>query len=224
MGNRQSARQNSPCALLVYFVQFFESTSEEGHTHGGASGEGGGHSHSIMVLSVKKDNTKESQKKVMEAYMLEFGVTVHSVFVGLAVGIVGDSDLRALLVALCFHQFFEGMALGSRIADAKLPSHWHEGILALVFSIAAPVGAAVGVGLYSSMNLSGEVYTVVQGVFDAVCAGILLYIGFTLLLFDFRADLEIHCKGKKHEPFLRAAMFVAMWTGAAVMAFIGKYL
>ena len=50
-------------------------------------------------------------QQLASVYMIEFGITVHSVFIGLAAGVVGTDDLKALLVALSFHQFFEGVAL-----------------------------------------------------------------------------------------------------------------
>ncbi|KAF8283125.1 hypothetical protein TcBrA4_0077750 [Trypanosoma cruzi] len=67
---------------------------------------------------------------------MEFGVTLHSVFIGLTVGITSDAETKALLVALVFHQMFEGLALGSRLADASMRISL-ELLLALIFSISA---------------------------------------------------------------------------------------
>ncbi|KAM9998003.1 hypothetical protein ACTFIY_007665 [Dictyostelium cf. discoideum] len=128
--------------------------------------------------------------KTIEVYLLEFGITMHSIFIGLTVGVVDDSGLKSLLVALSFHQFFEGVALGSRISDANLTSHWHEALLASIFSISAPVGIGIGIGVVSSINVNGETFLFVQGIFDSVCSGILLYIGFNLLFKDFPEDME----------------------------------
>ena len=66
-----------------------------------------GHVHSILLAA--------GVKRTISAYLLEFGVTVHSVFIGLANGIDGDDQLHVLLVALVFHQMFEG----------RLPPHIH---------------------------------------------------------------------------------------------------
>jgi zinc transporter 1/2/3 len=76
--------------------------------------------------------------------MLEFGITIHSIFIGVRNGVVGDDELKTLLVALSFHQFFEGVALGSRIVDAEIKSLAHEALMMLVFSISAPLGIAIG--------------------------------------------------------------------------------
>ena len=143
---------------------------------------------------------------------------------GLATGVVGIDELKALLVALCFHQFFEGVALGSRLADADMPSHWQEASLSLVFSFAAPIGLAVGVGVTTSLNVAGQTFLLVQGTFDGVCAGLLMYLGFSLIFLDFPADMRKFCAGKPNELAMRGGMFCALWLGAGLMAFIGKYL
>jgi zinc transporter 1/2/3 len=82
--------------------------------------------------------------------------------------------------------------------------------------------------LYSSLVffffLCAISYSSPLGTFDGVCAGILIYIGYTLLLKDFPEDMERYCKGHKYEQYMRGAMFIALWIGAGLMAFIGKYL
>lgn len=43
---------------------------------------------------------------------------VHSVIIGIALGVDEDeSKIKALVVALSFHQFFEGMGLGGCISQ-----------------------------------------------------------------------------------------------------------
>jgi len=170
--------------------------------------------------TIKMDGTK---RKMIEAYMIEFGVTTHSVFIGLAVGVVDFTTLQSLLTALCFHQFFEGVALGARISDAKFP-HLHEFGLTLIFSIAAPIGIAVGIAVVTTMNVNGETFLLIQGTFDGICGGILIYLGYSLLLIDFPADIANYCRGKPNENYRKAAMYGALCLGAGLMAFIGKYL
>jgi zinc transporter 1/2/3 len=135
------------------------------------------------------------------------------------------SDLQALLVALVFHQFFEGVALGSRLVDASLPRQ-EEALLGAIFSLAAPVGLAIGVGVQNTMNVNGSTFLLVQGTFDGVCAGMLLFLGYSLLLRDFPEDVRRFTGGKDRATAARrqVCMFAAMWLGAGLMAFIGKYL
>lgn len=48
--------------------------------------------------------------------VLEFGIVVHSVVIGLSMGASENPcTIRPLVAALCFHQMFEGMGLGGCI-------------------------------------------------------------------------------------------------------------
>ena len=183
--------------------------SPHGHSHGGEHG----HVHSVLFL--------KGVKRTIAAYLLEFSVTAHSVFIGVTTGIVSQQAFHALIVALVFHQCFEGVALGSRIAEAELGSRTEEVAMVMIFALSAPLGMAIGVGVTSTINPDGATYNYASGIFDSVCAGILLYIGLMLLLKDFPEDVQKHCAGNKWK---KLGMFVALWTGAGVMAYIGKYL
>lgn len=154
--------------------------------------------------------------------MIEFGVTVHSIFIGIAVGIAGYSTLVPLLIALVFHQLFEGVALGARISDANF-NHMNELIFGAIFSVSAPVGIAIGIGVYTILNTNSVEFLLVQGIFDAICSGILMYTGFQLLLLDFPRDMLHHCTGR-YKRIMQAGMFASLWISAGIMAFLGKYL
>lgn len=53
--------------------------------------------------------------------VLEIGIVVHSVIIGISLGTAQSIDtIKPLLVALSFHQFFEGMGLGGCISQVKL--------------------------------------------------------------------------------------------------------
>ncbi|XLU57669.1 hypothetical protein S245_052317, partial [Arachis hypogaea] len=48
--------------------------------------------------------------------VLELGIVVHSVVIGLSLGASDNQcTIRPLIAALCFHQIFEGMGLGGCI-------------------------------------------------------------------------------------------------------------
>ncbi|KAH9600311.1 Zinc/iron permease [Trypanosoma melophagium] len=183
-------------------------------------GCGGHHSHGVLLVA------EGGARRIASALFMEFGVTLHSVFIGLTVGITSNGDIKALLVALSFHQLFEGLALGSRLADAPLRT-WLELLLALIFSVSAPLGTAIGVGAVvgSKVSVTGTTFVLLQAIFDAVCGGILLYLAFVLMLNDFPADLRKHAGADSvYRGLKRFVMFLALWAGAGVMAGIGKWL
>lgn len=50
--------------------------------------------------------------------MLEVGIIVHSIIIGISLGASeSPKTIRPLMAALIFHQFFEGMGLGSCITQ-----------------------------------------------------------------------------------------------------------
>ncbi|CBZ29368.1 iron/zinc transporter protein-like protein [Leishmania mexicana MHOM/GT/2001/U1103] len=181
-----------------------------------------GHQH----LSVTPPRDMNSIRYVVSAVCMEFGVTLHSVFVGLDVGLKRDSELKPLLVALVFHQLFEGMAVGSRLVDAKF-STTLDIVLVLVFSLSAPAGmaaAAIAVSV-SPSAMSGSGFATVVAVLDTLCGGILLYLAFTLLLGDFVADVKHYCgDGQRRRTLKKVILFVALWVGMGLMALVGNWL
>ncbi|KJE97040.1 ZIP zinc transporter [Capsaspora owczarzaki ATCC 30864] len=171
-----------------------------------------GHSHGALLGITSAERT-------IAAYVLEFGLTAHSVIIGLTVGVSSVTDLETLIPALVFHQFFEGIALGARLVECNF-SKLNEFLLAFIYSVSAPVGIAIGIGIVNSYNENGVTTNLVQGTFDAVSAGILLYVGFSqMLAIEFPRDFAAASSRAR-----RVALFVAMWVGAGIMAFIGRYL
>ena len=130
-----------------------------------------------------------------------------------------------------FHQFFEGIAIGAKLTGSRLG--WQrEVIFGAIFSLSAPLGIALGLfAAAASESLSSGSYLVSQGVLDCIGAGIMLYIGFSMLFVDFPVDVAALCDhvpagADKHRTatIMRASMFGAVWVGVIGMAVIGKWL
>lgn len=70
---------------------------------------------------ISKNLTPEQihKKALLQVGLLEMGILFHSVFIGMALSVTGGSGFIVLLIAITFHQTFEGLALGSRIAVLK---------------------------------------------------------------------------------------------------------
>jgi len=147
-------------------------------------------------------------------------LTVHSIIIGITTSVSDDSELNKLLPALTFHQFFEGFALGARLGTVGF--HWTtEVILALIYSLSAPVGQAIGLGIVNTYNGNGVTANLVQGHFDSVAAGILLYVALVQLLAgDFAHDYA----GCGKDYWRKVIIFLCLYTGATIMAIIGIWL
>ncbi len=91
----------------------------------------------------------------------------------------------------------------------------------MVYSASAPLGIAIGISIVNTYNPNSATSNLVQGTFDAVSAGILIYVGFCqMLAVEFAADVKLY----KNKPWKHAGLYLAVYIGASVMAFIGKYL
>ncbi|XP_021732014.1 zinc transporter 8-like [Chenopodium quinoa] len=110
------------------------------------------------------------------------GIVVHSVIIGISLGTSESLDtIKPLMAALCFHQFFEGVGLGGCIVQAAFKSA-STLCMALFFSLTTPVGIAIGIGISNVYDESSPTALIVQGLLDAVAAGILIYMALVDLL------------------------------------------
>jgi zinc transporter ZupT len=100
--------------------------------------------------------------------LLEGGILFHSIFVGMTISITSDGFL-VLLIAILFHQFFEGLGLGSRIAAVPYPKKairpW---ILVVAFGLTCPIGQAIGLLTRNSYDPSSAFALILVGAFNAL--------------------------------------------------------
>jgi solute carrier family 39 (zinc transporter), member 1/2/3 len=59
---------------------------------------------------------------LVNVMVLEAGIIFHSILIGLTLVVAGDSFFITLFIVILFHQMFEGLALGTRIACLGRPS------------------------------------------------------------------------------------------------------
>jgi zinc transporter 1/2/3 len=116
-------------------------------------------------------------------FILEFGVIFHSIFIGLTLAVAGP-EFNVLYVVLAFHQTFEGLGLGSRLAATPWPKskRWTPYLFALGYGMSTPLAIAVGLGVRKSYIPGSQTSLIVSGVFDSISAGILIYTGLVELM------------------------------------------
>ncbi|GAB2261773.1 hypothetical protein Droror1_Dr00002770 [Drosera rotundifolia] len=145
----------------------------EVETGGGGRGGGGG--------SVETDRARLLRHRIV-AQVLELGIVVHSVVIGLSMGVSNNPcTIRPLIAAMCFHQLFEGMGLGGCILQAEYGLKT-KAIMVGVFSLTTPFGIALGLGLMKVYNQNSTTALIVVGVLNAVSSGLLIYMALVDLL------------------------------------------
>ena len=115
--------------------------------------------------------------------ILEFGVIFHSIFVGLTLAVAGE-EFITLYIVLVFHQTFEGLGLGSRLAATPWPrtKRWTPYLFALGYGLSTPISMAIGLGVRTTYAPGSQTGLIVEGVFDSISAGILIYTGLVELM------------------------------------------
>ena len=154
-------------------------------------------------------------------FILEFGVIFHSIFIGLTLAVAGD-NFTVLYIVLVFHQTFEGLGLGSRLATAEWPKKkaWMPWILGAAYGFATPIAIAVGLGVRTTFQPGSQRTMIVNGVFDAISAGILIYTGLVeLMAHEFMFNPEMRKSSIKMMLFA----YLCMCLGAGLMALLGKW-
>ena len=176
------------------------------------------HNHAIQMIA-----GTDSLSVIVKAYMMEISVAIHSIIIGITLGSLSGPEnipsLRALVVAISFHQFFEGLGLGTVIEAARL----HLGIkkviiFAVTFAATVPVGIAIGIILTKDRAVGegptdSELY--VTGCLNALAAGILIYVSLVEMIGE---DFQ-HAAIASRED-LKIQMFIALTTGTLFMAIL----
>ncbi|KAL9580790.1 MAG: hypothetical protein Q9212_004287 [Teloschistes hypoglaucus] len=154
-------------------------------------------------------------------FILEFGVVFHSIFVGLTLAVAGG-EFKTLYVVLVFHQTFEGLGLGSRLAITPWPKskHWTPYVLGFAYSLSTPIAIAIGLGVRQTWAPGSQTALIVNGVFDSISAGILIYTGLVeLMAHEFMFSPTM----RKANIRVVLSAFGLMCLGAGLMALLGKW-
>ncbi|KAK3004481.1 hypothetical protein RJ639_017051 [Escallonia herrerae] len=150
------------------------------HVHTHASH---GHAHgSALEESVQASGSSDLFRHRVISQVLELGIVVHSVIIGISLGAsMSPKTIKPLVAALTFHQLFEGIGLGGCISQAKFKSRTIA-TMSIFFSLTTPVGIAIGFGISNVYNESSPTALIVEGIFNAASAGILIYMALVDLL------------------------------------------
>ncbi|KAH6780937.1 zinc transporter 5 precursor [Perilla frutescens var. hirtella] len=150
--------------------------------------------------------------------VLELGIIVHSIIIGIALGASqSPKTIKPLIAALTFHQFFEGIGLGGCITQAKFNVRT-VAIMAIFFSLTTPVGIGIGIGISSRYDEMSSTALIVEGVFNSASAGILIYMALVdLLSADFMSP-KLQSNGR-----LQLGSNMSLLIGAGCMSLLAKW-
>ncbi|CAL1404006.1 unnamed protein product [Linum trigynum] len=175
-----------------------------------------GHHHGVKVSG--EDGGKQLMRYKVIAMVLELGIVVHSIVIGLSLGASNNTcTIKGLVAALCFHQMFEGMGLGGCILQAEY-SKAKRAIMVFFFSTTTPFGILVGIGMSKTYKENSPTALITVGLLNASSAGLLIYMALVdLLAVDFM--------GPKMQSSIRLQLksFAAVLLGAGGMSLMAKW-
>ncbi|KAF1912662.1 Zinc/iron permease [Ampelomyces quisqualis] len=163
----------------------------------------------------------QNQKQLLQCLLLEAGILFHSIFIGMALSVATGTSFAVLLVAISFHQTFEGFALGSRISAIPFPAgSLKPWLMALAYGTTTPIGQAIGLAIHTLYDPASEIGLLTVGFMNAISSGLLLFAGLVeLLAEDFLSDGSyVTLRGKRR---LQACASVV--GGAGLMALVGAW-
>ncbi|KAL6853747.1 hypothetical protein ACP4OV_019776 [Aristida adscensionis] len=194
-------------------------TSDQAHGGDGAHG----HAHGVMSVIASSSSASASSsdggaqliRHRVIAQVLELGIIVHSVIIGMSLGASeSPSTIRPLVAALTFHQFFEGIGLGGCIVQAKFRLR-SVVTMALFFSLTTPVGVMIGIGISSAYDENSPRALIIEGVLNAAAAGILNYMALVDLLAEDFMNPRVQSNGR-----LQLIINVSLLVGTALMSML----
>ncbi|KAF9668177.1 hypothetical protein SADUNF_Sadunf15G0101900 [Salix dunnii] len=183
-----------------------------GHFHGH------GHGHGHHPEAKLEGGTTQLLRYRVIAMVLELGIVVHSVVIGLSLGASNNTcTIKGLVAALCFHQMFEGMGLGGCILQAEYKP-LKKAVMAFFFSVTTPFGIAIGIALSRMYKENSPNALITVGLLNASSAGLLIYMALVdLLAADFMGPkLQGSVK-------LQLKSYVAVLLGAGGMSLMAKW-
>nr|CAB3461201.1 unnamed protein product [Digitaria exilis] len=191
-------------------------SSADDHAH---AGHGHGHAHGVVSMMASTSNDANGGTQLIRhrviAQVLELGIIVHSVIIGMSLGASeSSSTIRPLVAALTFHQFFEGIGLGGCIVQAKFRLK-SVVKMALFFSLTTPVGVGIGIGISSTYNENSPRVLIIEGVLNAAAAGILNYMALVDLLAEDFMNPRVQNNGK-----LQVIINVSLLAGTGLMSML----
>ncbi|KAM3411086.1 hypothetical protein ACQJBY_002994 [Aegilops geniculata] len=178
------------------------------------------HSHGVSAIvassaAASDDGGAQLIRQRVISQVLELGIIVHSVIIGMSLGASQSaSTIRPLVVALTFHQFFEGIGLGGCIVQAKFRLK-SVLLMALFFSLTTPVGVVIGIGISSVYDENSPNTLIIQGILSAAAAGILNYMALVDLLAEDFMNPRVQGNGR-----LQVIVNLSLLLGTALMSML----
>ncbi len=195
------------------------SSDGSGSRSSSGGGEGGGGCGSSRSSDSKPGPAETRAMSNRRVLALELSVILHF---GFDLGLHDVQVWRTFIYAVCAHQFFEGLALG-QVINANRSENCRCAILvALAFASTTALGIGLGIFVRQVLLTSEDEQPVsvslLIGILNSFCGGLLLYLGVVSLLVPWFVANEALLAERR---LYAIVSFTGVAAGMAVMAVIG---
>ncbi|ORY43552.1 Zinc/iron permease [Neocallimastix californiae] len=206
--------------IQVYTSHFLERKHNHDHLHVHTSSEFYllPAVHEYVATQHEILHLMEKNEKQLVCYLLEIGISFHSILIGIAFGIE-SSELVAFMIAIMFHQFFEGVSLSSVFIEAHFKHIISILYLIIFYCFTIPLGGIIGLTLRSYIESATKIYVTIKGIIDSMASGLLIY--------DVLVNiLNRHCSScnwKNTKLYKKNIQLLSFYFGLFINALIGKW-
>ncbi|KAF2135044.1 Zip-domain-containing protein [Dothidotthia symphoricarpi CBS 119687] len=193
----ETSASSTPDNKIVY---------NHGHSHG--------HSHGAM-------RGPSPMEEKINVWNLEAGIIFHSILIGITLVVAGDTFFITLFIVILFHQMFEGIALGTCIAELPTAAATtvYKCLMAGLFALITPIGMGIGIGVLNKFNGNDPSTIIAIGTLDAFSAGILAWVGIVEML----ARDWLHGRLANASLIRTVCAMLALISGMVLMSVLGKW-
>jgi zinc transporter 1/2/3 len=157
------------------------SSAQNGHVAGGDSSDSfATRTAGVHVNSGTQQQQQHQTEGSIRTYILVFALSLHSVFEGLALGLIVELDrLVQIAVAVMIHKSIIAFSLGVSMVQHQMGIRT---ILkaAVIFSIMGPIGIGIGIGVLDSSSQFGS--NLASGILQGIANGTFLFVTFFEIL------------------------------------------
>lgn len=167
--DQSSSHSEERRSLLVDSINDRNAQLPSHHRRHGSEESDGGHVHVDF-----------GSQSALRAFILVFSLSLHSVFEGLAVGLLEEGkEVLEICLALLIHKSIISFSLVFRLTQGRLRRSVVAGCL-LLFAIMSPLGIGLGVALMETK--SSPQHQLARSTLEGLATGTFLYITFMEIL------------------------------------------
>jgi len=149
--------------------------------HDGQDGNESNDRKNIVKFMVATDGGVNNQfimewkERQIVSYLLEIGISFHSILIGVSFGLRNGEEIIIIMVALLFHQIFEGISLSSVFIEAHFKRYLPILFMIIIYTCAFPLGSFIGIFVRNMVESTDSLFLTVRSIIDALAGGVLIY-------------------------------------------------